>query len=218
MKSVKGTRTEKNLLITFEGTEGSGKSTQIKRLSSYLANKGFSTLTTLEPGGTSLGIKLRRILLTSKADEIAPLPELFLYLAERAQHVKDVIMPALSEGKIVISDRFLDSTVAYQGYGRGLDMTLIKKLNRLVSRGIKPDLTILLDIEILCGVNRAKGSRKGDRIEEEGVFFHNEVRKGYLKIAELEPKRIKVVNANDSMDNIQAAIRKHVDKLMSKGC
>lgn len=202
------------ILITFEGTEGSGKSTQIKRLSRYLMNKGLPTLTTLEPGGTPLGMKLRRILLDSKADEIAPLPELFLYLAERAQHVEDVIMPTLSEGKIVISDRFLDATVAYQGYGRNLDLTLIEKLNGLASQGIKPDLTILLDIEILCGVKRAKGGRKGDRLEEEGDFFHNQVRKGYLKIAASSPERVKVVNANDSMDSIAAAIRKHVDKLL----
>jgi len=202
------------VLITLEGTEGSGKSTQIKYLSHYLMEKGLPTLTTREPGGTPLGIKLRRILLTSKADEIAPLPELFLYLAERAQHVCEVIMPALSEGKIVISDRFLDATVAYQGYGRNLDLTLIKKLNELVSRGIKPDLTILLDIEISSGMKRAKGGRKGDRLEEEGDFFHNQVREGYLKIAALEPERVKIVNARNSIDNIQAAIRKHVDKLL----
>jgi len=203
------------VLITFEGTEGSGKSTQVKRLSHYLADKGLSTLTTLEPGGTSLGMKLRWILLTSKADEIAPLPELFLYLAERAQHVCEVIIPALSEGKIVISDRFIDATVAYQGYGRNLDLPLIEKLNELVSQGIKPDLTILLDIETSYGVKRAKGGRKGDRLEEEGDFFHNQVREGYLKIAALEPERIKVINASGSMNNIHAAIRKHVDKLLT---
>ncbi|MBT9138199.1 MAG: Thymidylate kinase [Syntrophomonadaceae bacterium] len=205
---------ENGVLITLEGTEGSGKSTQVKHLSHYLADKGLSTLTTLEPGGTPLGMKLRRILLASKADEIAPLPELFLYLAERAQHVCDVIIPALSEGKIVISDRFLDATVAYQGYGRNLDLTLIEKLNELASQGIKPDLTILLDIEILSGMKRAKRGMKGDRLEEEGDFFHNQVREGYLKIAAFEPERVKVVNASDSMDNIRAAIRKHVDKLL----
>lgn len=202
------------VLITFEGTEGSGKSTQIKCLSRYLMDKGLPILTTLEPGGTPLGIKLRETLLTSKADEIAPLPELFLYLAERAQHVKDVIIPALSEGKIVISDRFLDATVAYQGYGRNLDLTLIEKLNGLASQGIKPDLTILLDMEISSGIERAKGGGKGDRLEEEGDFFHNQVRKGYLNIAALEPERVKIVDASDSMDSIAVTIRKHIDELL----
>ena len=163
----------KKLIITFEGIEGSGKSTQIERLSSYLMDKGLPVLTTLEPGGTPLGIKLREVLLNSKADEIIPLSELFLYLAERAQHVREMIIPALSEGKIVISDRFLDATVAYQGYGRNLDLTLIEKLNGLASQGIKPDLTILLDMETTSGIERARRGGKGDRLEKEGNFFKN---------------------------------------------
>ena len=203
------------VLITFEGIEGSGKSTQIERLSSYLMDKGLPVLTTLEPGGTPLGIKLREVLLNSKADEIIPLSELFLYLAERAQHVREMIIPALSEGKIVISDRFLDATVAYQGYGRNLDLTLIEKLNGLASQGIKPDLTILLDMETTSGIERARRGGKGDRLEKEGNFFHNRVREGYLRIAALEPERVKIVNASDSVDTITVTIRKYVDELLA---
>ncbi len=203
------------VLITFEGIEGSGKSTQIERLSSYLMDKGLPVLTTLEPGGTPLGTKLREVLLNSKADEIIPLSELFLYLAERAQHVREMIIPALSEGKIVISDRFLDATVAYQGYGRNLDLTLIEKLNGLASQGIKPDLTILLDMETTSGIERARRGGKGDRLEKEGNFFHNRVREGYLRIAALEPERVKIVNASDSVDTITVTIRKYVDELLA---
>lgn len=203
------------VLITFEGIEGSGKSTQIERLSSYLMDKGLPVLTTLEPGGTPLGTKLREVLLNSKADEIIPLSELFLYLAERAQHVREMIIPALSEGKIVISDRFLDATVAYQGYGRNLDLTLIEKLNGLASQGIKPDLTILLDMETTSGIERARRDGKGDRLEKEGNFFHNRVREGYLRIAALEPERVKIVNASDSVDTITVTIRKYVDELLA---
>lgn len=203
------------VLITFEGIEGSGKSTQIERLSSYLMDKGLPVLTTLEPGGTPLGTKLREVLLNSKADEIIPLSELFLYLAERAQHVREMIIPALSEGKIVISDRFLDATVAYQGYGRNLDLTLIEKLNGLASQGIKPDLTILLDMETTSGIERARRGDKGDRLEKEGNFFHNRVREGYLRIAALEPERVKIVNASDSVDTITVTIRKYVDELLA---
>ncbi|NOX97975.1 MAG: dTMP kinase [Nitrospirae bacterium] len=173
----------RGLFITLEGPEGSGKSTQARKLSRYLRKIGFGNIITQEPGGTKIGQKIRRILLSPTSKEMNAWTELFLYLAVRTQHVEEVIRPALSAGKIVISDRFTDATVAYQSYGRGLDRTLVNDLNRLAAREIKPDLTLLLDIEIPQGIKRARGKGKGDRIEQEKIEFHQRVRNGYLKSA-----------------------------------
>ena len=204
----------RGLFITIEGPEGSGKSTQGRKLSKYLEKKGFRPIVTQEPGGTKIGQKIRKILLSPTSKEMEALTELFLYLAARAQHVEEMIKPALSEGKIVISDRFLDATVAYQSYGRGLDRDLVNKLNRLATDKLKPDLTILLDIEITRGMKRARGKGRGDRIEQEKIKFHQEVREGYLELAGEEPERIKIIKVEGSLEETQTKIRQYVDELV----
>ncbi|MCD5397461.1 dTMP kinase [candidate division NPL-UPA2 bacterium] len=206
----------KGVFITLEGPEGSGKSTQGQELSRYLKKKGLRTLISREPGGTPIGQKIRKILLSPASKRMEALTELFLYLAVRAQHVEEVIRPALSESKVVISDRFLDATVAYQGYGRGLDRDLVNKLNNLVIQKLKPDLTILLDIEIPQGIKRARGEGKGDRIEQEEIEFHERVREGYLKLAKEEPERIKKIKVEGSIKETQIKIKQYVDELLER--
>ena len=190
----------KGKLITFEGIEGAGKSTQAKKLHQYLTEKGIKTILTREPGGTKTGKKIREILL-SKTDEIFPsVAELFLYEADRNLHINNIIKPYLKKGYIVISDRFTDSTLAYQGYARGLDIKLIKKMNEIASEGIKPNITFLIDIPVEEGMKRIK--REKDRIENEDLQFHHRLRKGFLKIAEEEKERIFVIDGTDSEENI----------------
>ncbi len=206
----------RGLFITLEGPEGSGKSTQARELAIYLEKKELRTIISQEPGGTKIGRKLRKLLLSPESKEMGTLTELFLYLSVRAQHVEEVIKPALSEGKIVICDRFLDATVAYQGYGRGLDIGLVNELNHLVTRGLKPDLTILLDIEVPQGMRRARGDKKGDRIEQEKTAFHQRVRAGYLRLAAEEPERIKKIKVKGSIDETQIIIKAYVDEVLRK--
>ena len=203
--------------ITFEGPEGSGKTTQIALLKQYLCKRGFSVLTTREPGGEKVAEKIRRILLSPQYS-LEPLAELFLYASSRIQHVEKVIRPALRKGKIVLSDRFCDATLAYQGYGRKLSREFIKKINRLSTGGLKPDITILLDIEARLGLKKArhikKFSNSVDRIEKESLTFHRRVRQGYLKLAQKEPKRIKVVKVKKEIKETQAEIRKIVSNVI----
>lgn len=205
------------IFITLEGPEGSGKSTQARRLSHYLKKKRLETLVSQEPGGTKIGLKIRKILLSPTSKGMEAMTELFLYLAIRAQHVEETIRPALREGKIIISDRFLDATVAYQSDGRGLDRNLVNKLNGLVTNELKPDLTILLDIEIPQGIERARGKGRGDRIEQEKVEFHQRVREGYLRLAREKPERIKKIKVEGSIEEVQIIIRQYVDKLLKQG-
>ncbi len=206
----------RGIFITLEGPEGSGKSTQARKLSKYLEKRGIRTIVSQEPGGTEIGQKIRKILLSPTSRGMEDLTELFLYLAVRAQHVEEIVNPALSEGKIVISDRFMDATVAYQSYGRGIDKELIEELNSLVTHGLKPDLTILLDIEIPQGIRRARGKGKGDRIEQEKIEFHQRVREGYLKLAEEEPERIKRIKVEGSIEETQMRVRQYVDEVLRK--
>ena len=180
-----------SLFITFEGADGCGKTTQIELLNKYLHIKGFKTLVTREPGAKGLGEKLREILLNYDG-VVSPNCESFLFLADRAQHVDCVIKPALKDGVIVLCDRHTDSTVAYQGYGRQLDIEQIKKLNEIAVNGLKPDLTIVFDIDIETSMQRV-GKTK-DRMESAGTDFFNRVRNGYLAIANEEPNRVKVIN------------------------
>lgn len=204
--------------ITFEGVEGSGKSTQIGLLKGYLEGKGKKVLTLREPGGTILGEKIRGILLNAGDEAIDPGAELFLYEACRAQLVKNVIEPALKAGNIVICDRFTDSTLAYQGYGRGLDLGAIESLNRFATQGITPGLTILLDCPPEAGLKRAwsriKSTRgeKEDRFEKEDILFHTRVREGYLKIAQKEPERIKVMDGGREIPSIHRGICDIIEK------
>ena len=202
-----------SLFITFEGADGCGKTTQIELLNKYLQEKGFKTLVTREPGAKGLGEKLREILLNYDG-EVSPNCESFLFLADRAQHVDCVIKPALKDGVIVLCDRHTDSTVAYQGYGRQLDIEQIKKLNEIAVNGLKPDLTIVFDIDIETSMQRV-GKTK-DRMESAGMDFFNRVRNGYLAIAKDEPNRVKVINAADTIDKIHNQVVELVEKAVNK--
>jgi dTMP kinase len=199
------------LFISLEGIEGTGKTTQAKLLAEHLSGKGHSAVVTEEPGGTSIGLRIREVLLKVEHSEMDSLTELLLYSASRCQHIHQLILPSLEAGKVVITDRFSDSTLAYQGYGRGIDPDLIETLDRLVTGGLKPDLTLLLDIDVETGLKRNKGANKVDRLELEDVAFHRKVRAGYLEIARREPGRIKVVDASGDIDEIKGKIARVVD-------
>ena len=206
------------MFVTFEGIEGTGKSTQIERLRAHLEDRGLEVVTTLEPGGSRIGRELRKMLLHMESTDLTGETELFLYLADRAQHISQVIIPALEAGKAVISDRFADSTVVYQGYGRGLDPKLLHTLNDVAVTGRWPDITILLDIEPEVGLKRAmtrnlqegKTQEEG-RFEAESLQFHTRVRQGYLAWAAVNRDRIKVVDATPSPDEVAEAVRALVD-------
>ena len=197
---------KKGLFITFEGTDGCGKSTQSILLLKHLSSQGFKVVHTREPGGTSLAEFLRGVLLHGP-DNIAPLTELLLYSAARAQHTIEKIKPAVAEGKIVICERFTDATVAYQGYGRNLNLEVIRRLNAIATEGFKPDITVVLDLPVSLGLKRMS-KREKDRLERENRRFHERVRKGYLRIARAEPKRVKVLGAAGSIKEVHSAILK----------
>ena len=193
------------MFITFEGIEGSGKTTQIKLLIPVLQARGYECIATREPGATEVGSKIRAILLDAAHTTILPLTELLLYEADRAQHVHEVIRPALADNKLVVSDRFFDATTVYQGYARGFDLKLIERLHRLVIGDLRPDLTVVLDLPVDLGLKRAwerinaqSGGLPEDRFEKEAFAFHEKVRQGYLTLAEIEPERFRVIDANRS--------------------
>lgn len=196
---------EKGIFVTFEGIEGSGKSTQVKILAEKLQKEGFKTITTFEPGDTEFGKKIREILL-SPSLIINPLSELLLYFADRVQHVSEKINPYISEGFIVISDRFTDSTLAYQGYGRGISLELINNLNKFLLNELKPELTILLDLPAEQGLARNRNINKNDKFELENISFHNKVREGFLKLAVKEPERFIIVDATKTVREIASEI------------
>lgn len=202
----------KGIFVSFEGIEGTGKSTQARLLSEYLTGKGLRVIKTEEPGGTQISLKIREILLSLDSRGMDHVTELLLYNASRSQHIKEVIMPALERGDVVITDRFSDSTVAYQGYGRDIDLKLIDSLDKISTGGLKPDITILLDIDVETGLRRNKEINKNDRLEQEDIVFHQKVRSGFIKIAEREPERVKMI---DCFDGIDAVHKKVVD--MVKG-
>lgn len=190
---------EKGLFITFEGTDGCGKTTQIEMLKDYFEKQGRTVLLTREPGAKGLGTKLREILLNYDG-EVSPVCESFLFLADRAQHVDTIIKPAVARGEIVLCDRHTDSTVAYQGYGRELDIEQIKMLNNIATSGLKPDLTFIFDIDIDTAQKRV-GKNK-DRMESAGIEFFKRVRNGYLEIAKQEPERVKILDGSKSIETI----------------
>jgi len=196
----------KGLFISFEGIEGTGKTIQSKLLYEHFKKTGYTVILTEEPGGTRIGLKIRDVLLSVENKEITPVTELLLYNASRAQHLKELILPALNEGGIVITDRFSDSTVAYQGYGRGIDLKLIDSLERMVTEGLKPDITLLLDLDVETGLLRNKGINKTDRLELEDIEFHKRVMDGYRQIAAREPERIKLIDGSGSIEEIQRKI------------
>ena len=199
----------KGKFVTFEGSEGCGKSTQSKLLYEYLKKKGCSVLYLREPGGTRISEKIREILL-SPENHMNPVCETLVYMAARAQIVDQIIKPALIKGRIVICDRFLDSTIAYQGYGLGIDIHFIKSVGWFVSGGIKPNLTIFLDLPVKIGLKHRESSR--DRIEKRSINYHQRVRNGYLKLAKQEPKRIKIIKVDKDMGITQKNIRALIDK------
>ena len=198
--------------ITFEGVEGCGKTTQIKLLSEFLSARGISTILTREPGGCPIADKIRAILLDAENRALSPLAELMLYAAARAQHVTEVISPALEAGKIVLCDRFCDATVAYQSFGRGIDRGVIDSLNIHACQGVSPDLTVLVDCDPRVGLERARrrieatsGPRE-ERFELEALAFHQRVRAGYQRLAADEPDRFLIIDGSDSIEKIFATI------------
>ena len=209
-----------SLFITFEGVEGSGKTSQIQHLKKYLIQKGIPCKVTREPGGSLIGEKVRKILLNPEHREMVPATELLLYEAARAQHVKEVLKPLSKKKGIILCDRFCDATLAYQGYGRRIDLKWIDRLNRLASQGVKPDVTFLLDCPSVVGLNRALQrnrtlrQEREERFEREEIQFHRRVRKGYLAIARKEPNRVKVIDTREGEDKVFEKIRKIVDNLL----
>ncbi|MGD8986445.1 MAG: dTMP kinase [Desulfobacteraceae bacterium] len=205
------------MFITFEGIEGCGKTTQVKRFAKNLKGLGISLITTFEPGGTRIGKDIRRLLLDSRNKNLSPLTELILYAADRAQHVEELIKPALDEGKWVICDRFFDATVVYQGIARGQDMELIRALNKQATQGIQPDITFLLDCPVDMGLQRAlerneAQSQKGqDRFEREAIEFHRAVREGYLELARKNQNRFVIVDATLPEDEVEKKIFQHME-------
>jgi len=204
-----------SLFITFEGIEGCGKTTQIGHLTSHFKKNQRPFLLTREPGGTQVGKKIRQILLSSDSIGIEPMVELFLYVADRIQHYRQVIAPALREGKVVLCDRFADATTVYQGFGRGLDLAWIEEIHARALENIRPDLTFLLDLPVEVGLKRAwkrleKDQTREDRFEKEALDFHRRIREGYMALARKEPQRILVL---DGMKDEQTLHREIVSRL-----
>lgn len=208
---------ERGVFISFEGIEGGGKSTQAKLLSDYLKKKGIGTVLTAEPGGTKIGRKIRDILLSIDHGEMDPLTELLLYAASRRQHIVELILPALDKGIVVITDRFSDSTTAYQGYGRGIDLKLIDAIDIAATGRLKPDVTVLFDIDVEAGLMRNRSINKIDRLELEDIEFHKRVREGYLALREDAPDKIKLIDASGSAEEIHKAVLNAVGECLAKG-
>lgn len=200
----------KGLFITFEGADGCGKTTQLMLMAKYLKEHGAEVLVTREPGAKGLGEKLREILLNYDGD-VSSQAEAFLFLADRAQHMDIIIKPAVVTGKIVLCDRHTDSTVAYQGYGRGIDVSRINMLNDIATGGRKPDLTIVFDVDVETSLSRV--GKEKDRMENAGMDFFNRVRNGYLQIAKQEPERVKVIDATQSIEAIHIQVIKFINQL-----
>lgn len=202
------------MLITFEGIEGCGKSTQVDLLFDYLTRKGYNVIKTREPGGTAFGEALRDVALQKNID-VFPLSELLTIMAIRAQHVEELIMPALQDRTIVLCDRFVDASYAYQGYGRGIDLGIIETLNRLVTKGIRPNLTVLIDCAAGLGLKRkAKDHRSLDRFEKESLSFHRKIRNAYLKLADEDQRRFFVVDGKSKIGDVHRLIKEKVESLL----
>lgn len=203
---------QRGRFITFEGMDGCGKTTQFRILGNWLRERGTEPVETVEPGGTAIGQQIRRILLDPANADIQPRTELLLYFASRAQNVDQVIRPALEAGRVVLCDRFTDSTLVYQGAGRGIDASLVLDLDRIACRGLKPDLTFLIDIDLETSLARAKrrNERTGNsesRLDEESAAFHERVRQGYLALAKSEPERFFVIDGRGGIGEVSALIR-----------
>jgi dTMP kinase len=211
----------RGIFITLEGIDGTGKSTQQRLLVQHLREQGHRTVATREPGGTRLGERIRQILLNSDSVKVAPLAELVLMYAARAQHLEEVVRPALARGEVVVSDRFNDASLAYQGFGRGLGAAAVRSLDRAICGRTQPDLTLVLDLPARLARARAQGrkiNRRGsrERFEIEGIKFHERVRGGYVAIARQEPARVKIIPAGGTAAEVQAEIRSLVDRFLQR--
>jgi dTMP kinase len=216
MAELNKTKSFKGQLITFEGIEGSGKTTQMDALAAHLEQKGWTIISTREPGGTKLGEVIRNLLLDPEHQEMDPRAELLLYLASRAQHLKEVILPALQQGRIVLCDRFSEATLAYQGYGRGLELKQINSLLTYSTGGLKPDLTLLLDVEARRGLIRIGNRGSKNRLEQEKIEFYEKVRQGYLQMAKANPQQIVVIDASHDFDKVAAQLQDIVETFLEK--
>lgn len=206
----------RGILITLEGNEGCGKSTQIRLLRDALRKTGKKVYLTREPGGTAVGDQIRKILLNEKNRSLSPLSETLLYMASRAQLVTEVVKRRLAKNQIVLCDRWLDATVAYQGYGGGVNIRLIRQLGKAVTQGVTPKLSLYLDLPVRIGLRRVVNKRKTDRIEKKSILFHEKVRRGFLAIARQEPGRFKrlIIRPEDSVSAVHERIRKEVSRVL----
>jgi len=199
--------------ITFEGIDGCGKSTQLRLLAKHFDARATEFVMTREPGGTPLGLRLRHALLDADS-EVDPLAELLLYAADRVQHVRTLIRPSLASNRIVLSDRYADATIAYQGAGRGFDAELISKVIELATEGLQPDMTLLFDLPVEQALaRRQRGSLSDDRLEQEATQFHERVRQGYLKLAAHEPSRVRIIDARETIEKVHERVLEEVSAL-----
>lgn len=206
----------RGIFISFEGIEGSGKTTQARLLYDYLCAKGLNPVLTEEPGGTEIGREIRKILLSLGHLNMHPVTELLLYNASRSQHVNEVILPAIKSGRVVITDRFSDSTFAYQGWGRGLDRDIISRIDEISTGGFRPDITILIDVDVNVGLLRNRKANKVDRIELEEIEFHRRVRDGYLEIARQQPRRIKIIDGSKGIEDIHRQVISEMESILTR--
>lgn len=205
------------IFITLEGPDGSGKSTITEFIVEYLKDLNIDFIVTREPGGTSIGEDIRNIILDKKNINMSPRTEALLYAASRSQHVYEKIRPALEEGKVVLSERFVLSSLVYQGIGRGLGVLDVKAINDFAIEGVNPDLTLFFDIDPVKALSRKTGENSGDRLEMEGVNFHREVYNGYLKLISMYPENIKVIDASKSVEETFEEVKNELDKIFKKG-
>lgn len=202
------------VFITLEGTEGAGKTTQVRLLADWLVELGLCPVVTREPGAGKIGAQIRNILLNPENEGLSPLTEALLMVADRAQHTAELLQPKLAEGRIVLCDRYIDSHIAYQGYGRGLSAEWLRELNERATEGLYPDLTLLLDLPPKVGLERAMKRGAADRMEQEQAEFHQRIYDGYHKLAAAAPERIRLINAAAEIDKVQADIRREVWALL----
>ena len=206
-----------SIFITFEGIEGSGKTTQLRRLALHLRNAGRAVMETREPGGTAAGIAIRQLLLGEAPVALTPFAELLLYLADRAQHVAERIRPALEAGQVVLCDRFSDSTIAYQGFARGLDLATVRQLDTHARGGLLPDVTFLLDLDVAQGLRRARArAAAADRFETAPVDFHDRVRQGLLRLAADYPLRFQIIDSSADPDAVAERVASEVDRRLAR--
>jgi dTMP kinase len=213
-------RSHPGIFVTFEGMDGCGKTTQMRKLAGRLRAEGRKVVETVEPGGTRIGDQIRRILLDSANQELCPMAELLLYFASRAQNVEELILPALERGEIVLSDRFTDSSLIYQGVARRLGEETVVQLERMACRGVTPDLTLLIDIDLETSQARTQARWLSDaesRMDQQAGEFHRRVREGYLRLAEREPRRFRVIDGRPGAEEVARAVWQAVEPLLGKG-